>query len=494
MSSTSWQALDSRTPVIAGVGVASQHLDEPGAGSEALELMITAAHNAGGDSGARSILREVQRVAVPHGSWGYPDPSRAIAARIGAPNAQSVLVQVGIPQQKLLNDAYLAIRSGTLDVAMVVGGEAARRATLARRAEVPLVDSTQDTTPDDFQVPTDEIISRVEIEGGLGSAMAPFALIDSALRAREGQPIEQQRDDIAALYAGFNRVAGTFEHAAFPEPLTAEFIRDPSPKNRPYAFPYNKHHCAQMNVDQAAAIIVCTLEAAIRLGVEPDQIVFPLVGLESSHCVTLSRRGEMHRWQALEVLGRAAAAHLGHPLSDLDLVEIYSCFPAAIRVGQRELGFPLDGVPTITGGEPFAGGPWNSFVLQMTAAMVERVRAERGKRGLVTTVSGLLNKPGIGVYSTDPGDQPMLVGDLAEEARAATPVVEASSGHTGAATVAAVTVAYEGMDPARVVVVGDRPDGTRFLASCADAEVAKRATVEELVGTTIDVDGVTFTV
>ncbi len=328
----------------------------------------------------------------------------------------------------------------------------------------------------------------------MGSAMMPFALIDSALRHAEGTSIEQHRDDIANLYAGLNHVAGTFEHAAFPEPLTAAFIRDPSAKNRPYAFPYNKWHCAQMNVDQAAAITVCSLETAVRLGVEPDQIVFPLVGLESSHCVTLSRRAVLHRWQALEVLGKAAEAHLGHPLAELDLVEIYSCFPAAVRVGQRALGFPVDGVPTITGGEPFAGGPWNSFVLQMTAAMVERVRAERGSRGLVTTVSGLLNKPGLGVYSTDPGEAPLLVRDLAEEARAVTPVVEASSGHTGPATVAAVSVAYEGMEPARAVVIGDRPDGTRFLASCADAEVAKRATVEELVGAAIDVDGVTFTV
>ena len=39
-----------------------------------------------------------------------------------------MLVQVGIPQQTLFDDAYQAIRSGTLDVALVVGGEAARRA------------------------------------------------------------------------------------------------------------------------------------------------------------------------------------------------------------------------------------------------------------------------------------------------------------------------------------------------------------------------------
>ena len=57
-------------------------------------------------------------------------------------------------------------------------------------------------------------------------------------------------------------------------------------------------------------------------------------------------------------------------------------------------------MPTITGGEAFAGGPWNNFVLQTTAAMVERLRGHRDVQGLVSTLSGLVNKPGLAVYST----------------------------------------------------------------------------------------------
>jgi len=74
MTSPRWQSLDPRTPVIAGVGVATQNLDDPGSALEALELMIAAARTAGDDTGARDILRAVQRVAVPHGSWQYTDP------------------------------------------------------------------------------------------------------------------------------------------------------------------------------------------------------------------------------------------------------------------------------------------------------------------------------------------------------------------------------------------------------------------------------------
>ena len=127
----------------------------------------------------------------------------------------------GIPQQTLLNDAHAAILDGTLDVALVVGGEAARRRAIAGRAGVPVVDTVQDgATPDDVQLPTGEIMSRIEIDGGVSSAMAPFALIDSTLRHAEGRTLDEHRDEIARLWAGFNDVATRFPHAAFPEPRT----------------------------------------------------------------------------------------------------------------------------------------------------------------------------------------------------------------------------------------------------------------------------------
>src|SRR5205085_11428976 len=142
---------------------------------------------------------------------------------------------------------------------------------------------------------------------------------------------------------------------------------------------------------------------------------------ESSFSLPVPKRRYLHRWPAMEVLGQAAAAHLGHPLSDITLAELYSCFPAAVRVQQRALQLPTDGVPTITGGETFAGGPWNNFVLQATAAMVERLREEEDSRGLVSSLSGLVNKPGLAVYSARPSPARLLLGDLADQADRATP-------------------------------------------------------------------------
>jgi len=494
MTTSLFPDLDPRTPVIAGVGVATQSVDEPGGGAEAIELMLAATRAAAADAGSDAILAEVGRIAVPAGNWRYSDPGRLVAERIGAPAARTSLVQVGIPQQTLFDDAYLAVRDGGLDVALVVGGEAMRRATLARRAGVEAAETEQTgVAPDDLQQPSSEIITKTEIEGGIASAMAPFAIIDNALRAHEGRTIAEHRDEIARLCAGFSRVASTNPHAAFPTPRDEAFLREPSERNRPMAFPYNKWHCAQMNVDQAGAILICSLAAARRLGIDASRVVFPQVALESSLSVPVSQRAHIHRWPSMEVLGAAAEAHLGYALTDIEPVEIYSCFPAAVRVQQRALGLPTDGVPTITGGEAFAGGPWNNFVLQTTAAMVEQVRTTPGRPGLVTTLSGLMNKPGLAVYSTEPGDRPLLVADLVDAATGATERRTVREGYAGPATVVTYTVFYDGQTPVRTTVIADTADGDRCVAQCADPELAERVTREELCGRPITVAGTTFT-
>ena len=97
----------------------------------------------------------------------------------------------------------------------------------------------------------------------------------------------------------------------------------------------------------------CSVETAARLGVPTDRWVFPLVGLESSHAVSLLRRAEPHTWPAMEVLGAAAAERIGRPLAEAEIIEVYSCFPAAVRVQQRALGLdPVDARPPSPGGWP----------------------------------------------------------------------------------------------------------------------------------------------
>jgi acetyl-CoA C-acetyltransferase len=191
------------------------------------------------------------------------------------------------------------------------------------------------------------------------------------------------------------------------------------------------------------------------------------------------------------VLGRAAAEHIGRPLDAVDYVELYSCFPSAVRVQQRELGLPVEGTPTVTGGMAFAGGPFNNFVYQATAAMVPLLRQDPEALGLVSTVCGLLTKPGLAVWSATPDGRPPLLSDLAPEAERATESVEVADEHYGPARVTSATVGYAGMEPDQTYLLAETGPGRRCVATGDDPGLAQATLAGTLIGTEIQVKGTT---
>jgi acetyl-CoA C-acetyltransferase len=458
--------------------------------------MTQAVQAAAADASAPALLSAVERVAVPQGSWSLTDPGRTVARRVGCPNARTILYEVGVSQQEAINHLLEAVARGDCGAAVVVGGEA--------RAFVRAGGSE----PDDEPAPPDEVVTRppdfvAPVELAAGIVLPPvvqYAFIENALAAAEHLSISAQRRVVASLWARFNEVAGHNPAAAFATPLTASDIASPGPQNRPLAFPYNRWHASQWTVDQAAALIVCAAGVARDMGVPLDRWLFPHVALHSSEAVTLTARRHLQAWPAMAVLGRAAEAHLGQRLRDIDLAELYSCFPAAVRVQQRALGLDLEGTPTLTGGMTFAGGPFNNFVLQSMGVLAGRLRAEPSELGLVTTVSGMLSKPGLAVWSASPPDpaQGSLLENMAGESVAATPlvrVVDRPPVRKTRATVASFTVTFggpNGLDPVRTAVVADLPDGMRTAATCENATTAQLALAEGLIGRDVHVKDTTF--
>jgi acetyl-CoA C-acetyltransferase len=456
--------------------------------------MVAAVRAAAADSGEQRLLGALDCVAVPQGSWALTDPARSVAARVGAPLARTVRCEIGVSQQEIIDYALRAVADGTYDVVAVVGAE-------ARAWE-----RDGGVESDDAPGPPDEVLTRplefvAPIEVTAGIAVPPvqqYAVIENALGAAEGRQDDAQRDDIAELWARFNAVAVQNPDAAFGAPRGAADIAIPGPGNRPLAFPYNKWHSSQWTVNQASALLVCATATATEAGIPRDRWLFPHVALHCTDAVTLTARAHLERWPAMGVLGRAARHHLGLDLAELRLVELYSCFPAAVRVQQRELGLDLAGTPTLIGGMSFAGGPFNHYVLMSLVALGRRLRAEPRELGLLTTVSGMLSKPGLAVWSASPPAGPLLAADLTAEALAATavlPVVAAPPPAPTSAVVSSFTVTYggpQGLDPVRAVVVADLADGTRTAATSDDAETARLATAEGLVGRTVEVKDTTF--
>jgi acetyl-CoA C-acetyltransferase len=143
----------------------------------------------------------------------------------------------------------------------------------------------------------------------------------------------------------------------------------------------------------------------------------------------------------------------------------------------------------------FAGGPFNNFVYQAMAPVVAALRSAPATVGAVTTVSGLLTKPGLGMWTARPDGMPPLVADLAAEAQSATgmvDVIEELDGYDGVAAVATYTVTYEDLDPVRTIVVGDTDDGRRCVSISDEAAVARYAVDNELIGSPVRISQGSF--
>jgi acetyl-CoA C-acetyltransferase len=474
--------MDGRAPLVAGVGMVEQRIDDdPASADEPLDLMLRAVHAAAADSGAPELLKRVQLVASPRGLWQYGDAGRWIAEQIGAPDATTVLALVGVLQQTLIGDACRRVADGQIDVALVVGGEARYRKLRGRILGVDVDEREPGGTPDVTLQPTADLVLRSEIDSGLGPMpVGYYAIIESALRATNGESLDAHRARLGALYHRFSEIAAANPHAWKREPVDAAFITEPSDRNPMLAFPYTKLHNSSWNVDQATALLICSEDAARAAGVDPERAVYARSSAESNHATTVSARPVPAASPGARLAGRAALDAAGTAVADLALVELYSCFPAAVQLHAREIGVS-DAIDwTVTGGMPFAGGPFNSYVLQSTATMVERLRAlDRGATGLVSSVSGLLTKQGIGVWSKGHGANPFTSTDVTADVAAVEPPKPVVDAIAGDATVVGCTVMHSGEGEPRGILLLEDDTGNRTMRATPDWQPLQ---TEEWVG------------
>ena len=491
--------IDGRTPVLVGAGVAHQRFDDPTDAVEAVALMTTAVERAGEDAHAPALLAQAQVVYVPRGTWRYGDPGRIIAERVGA-SAQSVIAELGVLQSTPFTRACRAIANGDVDVAVVVGGEAKFRDLRGHITGPVPVDTVQDADvrPDESIKPADEIIPAPERAAGFMSAPLMYAALETALRTSRGETVAENAQATAELWAAFSRTAADNPDAWRRDPVAPEFLEHPSAKNPMLAAPYTKLHCSQWNVDQAAAFVLCSTEAADRAGVPQDRRVYPLAFTESNHMLTVSKRAELHRAPAVRIGADRIADRTGIDVAASDVVDLYSCFPVAVRIQARELGLPTDdpdGRPlSVGGGMTFGGGPLNNATFQALARMVTLLREQPGSTGLLTFISGIITKHGTSLWSTTPPERGFGFADTSDDVAAATPALDVVGDHRGTATVAGYTVAHEGGEPRYATVVATTPDGARVVARNDDTDLAADMAREEWCGRDVAVDGDRFSV
>lgn len=482
-------SIDPRAPVIVGVGQVTQRTADIEDALGVPDLMIEAVGAAAADSGAPDIAGRAGAVGVVSGLWDLRDPGRRIADAFGAREARTALTDYsGSVAQHVLTEYASRIQNGDLDVAIVTGGEA--RYSAAKRGEDP-VDITKmklDERGADETFGGSSLLlgSRHEFEMGFAMPLIVYPLFGSALRAARGQSQDEHRDEISALWADFSQVAAENPYAWDRQPHTAAEIREPSATNRMVCWPYTKAMNANMFVDQAAAIILCSNSTADELGVPRDRRVFPLGAADASDPLAFSERQSMHTSPAIRLGGAAALAAAGVTIADVHHFDLYSCFPSIVQISSAELGVPAGMQLTQTGGLSLFGGPLNSYTLHAIAAMADTLRANSGDVGLVHGNGGHMSKQSICLYGTTPRAE-FRKTDVQGQVDAL-PHRALDAEYEGSTEIESCTVLYDKEGPARGFATGLTDRGNRVLGATDDEAIMDAFTIKEMVGEQAELD------
>lgn len=398
------EAVDPRTPVIVGIA----QLSDRGGANEPVELMHRAAQQAIGDAGSR-LRNRVQSIRVVKGIWPYRDPGSLLADRLGISGVETGLTSIGGNEAlDLLDRTAAEIVGSDLDVALICGAETmrTRRRDRAAGRRSSYLDEPERAAPTRTFGSDERFWDDADHRAGTDHAVNFYAMAASGVRHRLGLSLDDYRDRIAALWASAAAVAAANPHAWIRHAPPALEIATPSKTNRMVAMPYTKLMTSNIDVDQAAAFVVCSADAARSSGIPTDRWVFPYAGSGGCDVLTTRARWSLDGSPALRIAGRRALELAGWEVGEIDLLDLYSCFPAAVQVAQRELGLDPDRPFTITGGMTFAGGPFNTYCMHAGARAVELLREREQARALLSGNGGFFTKHSFLALGSDPPPTP----------------------------------------------------------------------------------------
>jgi acetyl-CoA C-acetyltransferase len=302
-----------------------------------------------------------------------------------------------------------------------------------------------------------------------------YPMFETALRAASGRSVDDHREHLGELWSGLSQVAARNPFAWIQEAKTAAEITTVSDTNRMIGLPYPKLMNSNNDVDMAAAVIMCSVDAARRLGIAEDRWVFPHAGTDCHEHNYVSHRDAFTR-----------------DTSDRDRRE--SC-PRTGRRGHRRhrarrpvLVLPGGGPARrpVAGPRPVASvvphgrthlrrRAGNNYVMHAIATMVTELREQPGEFGLVWANGGYATKHAFGVYSTAPPAgfrhaKPQDEIDALPRRELAEPAAAA-----GPATIEAYTVMFSReAEPEQALAACRLADGRRAWATSLHADTAGR--------------------
>ncbi len=475
---------DPRAPVIVGV---QQHSYRDG-DNEPVAMMAEMAEAALADTGG-DVRSHLQSVRAIKGIWPYVDPGRLVAERLGLDGVETAVTQIGGNEvYDAVNRTCEDISAGRLDAAVVCAAEALR----TRRRDHGAGKTTEylperDGAAADVEYgkpgggrPTDQ-----ERNVGIGTAVAFYAAVETAMRHRRGESLEAHRRRVAELWARASQVAATNPDAWMTEVKTADEIGTPSDTNRMVNSPYPKLMTSNINVDQAAAVVICSADVAAQAGVPRDRWVFPLAGTGAADADVMSRRRHVDHSPAMSRAGNRALELAGTDIGEVGLIDLYSCFPSAVQLAQEVLGLDPARQFTLTGGLTFSGGPLNSYCMHALVRAVDLIRETDEDTACISGNGGYFSKHSFMVLADSPR-QPYVnervdVSSELDERPPATTVPE-----HGTVDTYTVTYGRDGSPEAAAIAVIDDAEARTWVRS-TDAVTIDALLGGDRVGATVQV-------
>jgi acetyl-CoA C-acetyltransferase len=495
--------IDPRTPILVGCGQITDTTGKPSSERSRVAFSADAAKLALEDTrasiGGHMLGHEIDAVAVmeffsdisprfasPFGR--STNPPRSVADRLHAHPRQLLYSHSGgnMPQY-LVNRFAEEIANGETELALICGAELLRSTQNARRAGMA-IDWSEDPGGEPTRIGDKRFgYSEEEARHELRAAIHFYPLLENAIRAGLKRDVASHMDAMGRLFHRLAVVARGNPLATRRDGYSAEQLATISDDNRWICFPYPRLMNANAIIDQAAAVLMTSVQKAREWGIPEDRWVFLHGCADGTDTWVVSERIRLDASPAIRGCVRLCLDMAGKSLADVAAFDLYSCFPSAVEVAMKEIGLAEDDPRpiSVTGGLPFFGGPGNNYVTHSIAEMMNVVRRKPGSFGLVTANGMYLTKHSAGLYSSTPTEGPWRREDpkKLQAELDSMPRQGVTGAPAGTGTIETYCVAYGKDAPEKGYVFG-RLDGSgeRFVAMTSDdpALLVDMLTTEQL--------------
>lgn len=487
-------------PVLIGCGQLTDRRP-PEEGGTPIELMAEVARKAAADAGpGQTLLDAIDTVTALALTVDSPESGSGANGMVrNVPHAVCKALNIdpaqkcysnsgGNTPQMLVNHYAEKVSRGETSAVLLVGAEALNTMIGRLKKGLDLNAWMDDSGGEPTMIGSPRpAASDHEMVYGMHTPSVTYPMFENALRAHYDLSLDQHRRKMGDLYQRFNAVAAKNPLSWFPRERSSEDIANVSESNRYVGFPYTKFLNSVIKVNMGAAVILTSLAKARELGVEQDRMVYLHGCADANDIWNVSERVNYHSSPAVRTMGEKAFSMAGKSIEEMDFFDIYSCFPSAVQIACDELGLAHDDARglTITGGLPYFGGPGNNYVMHSIATMMDVLRSNRGKFGLLNANGWFITKHSMGIYSTTPLTEQWQREDPADYQQAILkqehpPFTQTPNGN---ASIEAYTVVHGREGVERALIIGLLEDGTRFIAEAPDDEQTLQGMMsQEMIG------------